>query len=126
MPLVDVKRCPLSLVIVYCCLCSFVVCMLLFVVCCVLFVVSRLLIDVVSLLCGVVRCLLCVVVALLLFVVNGFVGVCCSLSYCRCVMCVCLRRLMLDLGVCGVLWLFFVRVCSVLRVVCCLLFANCC
>ena len=77
------------------------------------------------LLCGVARCLLCVVGALLWFVVNGFVGVCCWLSYGRCVMSVGLCRSLLDLGVCFVL-LLFVRVCSVLRVVGCLLLANYC
>ena len=82
--------------------------------------------GVVLLLCGVLRYLLCVVVALLLFAVNGVVGVCCSLSACRCVRFVGLCRFLLDLGVRGALWLFVNRVCSVLRVVCCLLFANGC
>ena len=77
------------------------------------------------LLCGVVRCLLCVVGALWWFGVNGCVGVCGPLSDGRCVMFVGLCRLLLDLGVCFVL-LLFVRVCSVLRVVCCMLLASCC
>ena len=94
---------------------------------CVLWFVCRLLLFVACcMLCGVVRCLLCVVVALLLFVVNGFVGVCCSLSACRCVMSVGLCRLLLELGIYGAAWFFVVRVCSVLRVVCCMWFANCC
>ena len=73
------------------------VCVMSLVVCC-----SCCLIDVVLLTCGGVRCLLCVVVAVLLFVVNGSVGVYCSLSDCRCVRFVGMCRLLLDLGVCGV------------------------
>ena len=80
------------------------------------FVVSCLLIDVVSLLCGVARCMWCVVVALLVFVVNGFVGVCCSLSNSRCVMYVGLCRFfcwILEFVVCcGCLLFVYVRGCA--------------
>ena len=85
---------------------------------------------------SVVCCLVCVVAVallrlccccvLLLPVASGFASVCCPLSDCRCVVCVGLCRLLLDLGVRGVVLLFVVRVRSVLRVVLCMLFAHCC
>ena len=76
--------------------------------------------------CCAALCVVCSVVGALLWsVVNGVVGVCCSLSDGRCVIFVGLCRLLFDLGVRFVL-LLFVRVCSVLRLVCCMLLANCC
>ena len=103
---------------------------------CSLFAGCRVLIDVVSLLCGVVCCLLCVVWCVMLLlccccvlwqpVAKGFAGVCCSLSDCRCVFAVGLRRLLLDFEVRGVMLLYVVRVRSLLRVMLCIRFANCC
>ena len=108
--IVDVA-CRLSLLCgMYCCRLLYVVggSSLLCVSCCLLFAGCRLLVDAVLLLCGVVCCRLCVVGCVLLPVVKGFAGVCCALSDCRCVRLVWLCRLLLDLGVRGVMLLFVV------------------